>query len=1323
MIATSRTGNLDDARFATMAMQAMNQLRGSSLAISDAIPRFLSYVAAWVFLQWAEYEDRERQAVAEFDGEDYEPLLPEHLRTERWLEIPPDQFDQRVRLELLRHLDRPTSNPLADRVRWVVNSETLDFPDERPAVRVDIQHWLREAFDLSSAEGRDSASQMFDALLQQSISLTKGISWYTPQPVVDLMVELGAPAPGDRVYDPCFGMGGLLVASARRIRDAAKTCASGEWKRLQDQTIFGVELNRRVSAIAMTRIVLAGITSPGLEVGDALERPRHNGAERFDLILACPPWGYVGKLPRGEQTRFGHFRVTSRDQTTLFLQHAMDALRPGGRAVMAVPDGTLFGTGADKHVRRILLEEFETEGVISLPAGTFAPFTGIKSNVLVFRRREAREDIRFLVAGRLTGTRQRGVEPEQTPQEIARKFRSKEYGKDFWTVPVKELEKRNWELVAKKTGDRELNVQLKSFSRLDESIERTNLKAVAEVFAGVSYDRRSTQEAPDDDLVGVVRIADLKSGRVVSPELFLTAEAAEKVGEDRRLRPKDIVVSKSGTIGKIAIVPADEERYAPLRNCVAGKSLAVIRVSDTVLPEFVVGVLESDTYQNWLSGHARGSAIQNLSIQSLRNLPLPVPPLLLQQRVVRQLRQQVDGDCLAVLNETLNSGAVEAHAHSAVAVLQPLAQIKNLLTAPTTTPVSTLERAAEPFLEGTAFDENIPDWCRWWLDRMEQAVAPLASIRSVAPGPTLYAVLQDVRRKLKDTLPSDDEGELIVDETVNWQLDEAVYGVIEEFVTSFEAIVVQALDELLQQIDLQATLSESSVATGVDTELQLTLRNAGVLPLRAVALTTQPEVGSGRIAFLAEEGHHSLAVTIPAQIQGGKFHFQLEWKGQTLDGTEVGDAIDLAIEVQTTRNLVHTEDFGASPYVAGPPIDRIEMFIGRDEAMNRIRRQLSTSHRANVLLLEGNRRSGKTSILKRLAVGDVLDGWLPVYCSFQSGTGDSSKIGLPTAQVFRTIAIDIFKAAARQGTRTWFPDENVPESTGLKFQAEFIKAASRRFGEDDPFETFQLFLQAVFAAIEPNRLLLMLDEFDKLQAGIESGVTSPQIPENIRFLLHEYPSLSAILSYPRQRGLRRHEYWSVLFGLGHTIPVGALSSEDAKQLVTRPAEGKLVYVDQARDHIVELCAGQPFLIQTLCNHIFEEAAGSGDRTVTLRIVKDAAKAMAHSNEHFATLWNLYVDSERRKFILALCLQLEESPDPLNIRLLEIKLEEAGIIVRNQQQLIDDLDHLRELELLSMDSGGAAYHLTIPLMGEWIRHNIDIEGQKRRAVRESEEDQA
>ena len=183
--------------------------------------------------------------------------------------------------------------------------------------------------------------------------------------------------------------------------------------------------------------------------------------------------------------------------------------------------------------------------------------------------------------------------------------------------------------------------------------------------------------------------------------------------------------------------------------------------------------------------------------------------------------------------------------------------------------------------------------------------------------------------------------------------------------------------------------------------------------------------------------------------------------------------------------------------------------------------------------------------------------------------------------------------------------------------------------------------------------------------------------------MQHQPGLSAIITGSRRLKRLREEYWSALFGFGYRIGVSALPMEDARRLVTEPVEGRLDYLPQARDRIVNLCARHPFLIQSLCNRVFEHTAAGSSRTITRDIVEGAATEMVEDNEHFRTLWD-YAGNTRRRLLLAFCERLAEGPDPVNLDLLHVKLREKRVPFGGASDLADDIQELREIELIDLD---------------------------------------
>ncbi|APR86259.1 Hypothetical protein A7982_11608 [Minicystis rosea] len=338
-------------------------------------------------------------------------------------------------------------------------------------------------------------------------------------------------------------------------------------------------------------------------------------------------------------------------------------------------------------------------------------------------------------------------------------------------------------------------------------------------------------------------------------------------------------------------------------------------------------------------------------------------------------------------------------------------------------------------------------------------------------------------------------------------------------------------------------------------------------------------------------------------------------------------------------------------------------------------------------------------------------------CSFQGTIGDQAKDGIPTRELFRLIVRDIGLACSRAGCPVPLPGME-PASAPTLYKFQFVRALNGFFEDLDPYEALQVYVDLVLESIAPRRLLLMLDEFDKLQVGIDNQVTSPQVPENIRNLLQMRTGLAAIITGSRRLKRLREEYWSALFGFGHRIGVDPLEADEARELIMKPVEGRLSFEKAAVESIIDLTACQPFLVQSLCARVFELAKRHGHHRITAAGVEEAAQKMVRDNEHFMALWS-YAVTERRRFLLCLCRELAGGPLRVSADLLAQRMDTAGVHVL-VDAIDDDLRFLLELELVALANSdvGPDYRLAVPLMGMWMKEAVDAEAQRRRAVHEA-----
>jgi type I restriction enzyme M protein len=369
--------------------------------------------------------------------------------------------------------------------------------------------------------------------------------------------------------------------------------------------------------------------------------------------------------------------------------------------------------------------------------------------------------------------------------------------------------------------------------------------------------------------------------------------------------------------------------------------------------------------------------------------------------------------------------------------------------------------------------------------------------------------------------------------------------------------------------------------------------------------------------------------------------------------------------------------------------------------------------------LEGNRRAGKTSILKRLQQTNALPDWIPVYLQLQGAQGQDRRIGLPDREIFYNIARELILALHKAGRTIGVPGVGpiTPELPSPRVGVLLRDKLRGEFAKDNSFELLKLIVEESIDAARPKRLLLMLDEFDKVQEGIENGVTNPQVMDNLRFLFQNYSRLSGALVGLRRLRRVREDYWSALFGFGIVKSVGALERREAIELITHPVATRLIFPPSVCERILFLTACQPFLIQYLCQLIFEESAVTGERSITMKMVDMASELMTDVGEHFKHLWD-EAETERRRFLVSLVDRLTGGPDHVTFDLLSETLPLEGFEYSDLSLLADDLDILREQEILTLEEG-KTYRLALPLLSMWIKKHVDALMLRQRAKHEQE----
>lgn len=311
----------------------------------------------------------------------------------------------------------------------------------------------------NSTEELHVLSRTYETLLKEMRDAAGDAGeFYTPRPVVKLMVELVDPRLGESVLDPACGTGGFLVEAYAHLEQQCKTVKDRQI--LQQSSIQGGEAKPLPYLLANMNLLLHGLESPDIDSGNSLRFPLKEigDDDRVDVILTNPPFG--GEEERGILGNFPEDKQTA-ETALLFLQLIMRKLKrqpSPGRAAVVVPNGTLFGDGVCARIKRDLLTEFNLHTIVRLPDGTFAPYTNIPTNLLFFDRSGPSQDVWFyehpLPEGRKNYTKTQPLQFEEfTP--LMSWWKDREENERAWKVPARELLANNCNLELKNPNGKE----------------------------------------------------------------------------------------------------------------------------------------------------------------------------------------------------------------------------------------------------------------------------------------------------------------------------------------------------------------------------------------------------------------------------------------------------------------------------------------------------------------------------------------------------------------------------------------------------------------------------------------------------------------------------------------------------------------------------------------------------------------------------------------------------------------------------------------------------------------------------------------------------
>ncbi len=560
----------------------------------------------------------------------------------------------------------------------------------------------------------------------------------------------------------------------------------------------------------------------------------------------------------------------------------------------------------------------------------------------------------------------------------------------------------------------------------------------------------------------------------------------------------------------------------------------------------------------------------------------------------------------------------------------------------------------------------------------------LAGLHPVAEALYAYERMDTSRDKLA-YLASAVERLRRVDHLARTELGSADRPVIQYIAENWLAVMTGAISDLQTRAEIVCQLLTRHTWQDDTIPLVLKLRNDG----RGAALNLKITLVPAPEYTLVEE-----AAQIEQIAPGQEVRVELRVRPHLAEGADQFRA-RFVILYTDPRGADQVENFAdvvrllagegefqfiPNPYVVGTPLEAgSPLFFGRRDVVAFIQENLAALHRNNLVLI-GQRRTGKTSLLKQLPV-QLGDDYLPIYLDGQALGLDP---GLPN--FFLSLATEIAFALEDRNFVIDLPEyDDFADSPATAFE--------RRF------------LTRVREVIEDRHLLIMFDEFEELESAVQRGNLDPSIFGFLRHLIQHSDNLSVIFCGTHRLEELAADYWNVLFNISLYRQIAYLEQPEATRLIQEPVfEYGMRYDDLALDKIWQVTAGHPYFLQLLCHSLVNQHNKTERGYVTVADVNEALDDILASGEaHFVFLWTEATPEER--LVLAVLSRMIPLTGHATLVQVADYLAERGVDL--ERRVISDALHNLTLRNILTATGesdpsiGEAYRWRLGLLGLWV----------------------
>ena len=476
----------------------------------------------------------------------------------------------------------------------------------------------------------DVKGDAFEYFLKHSVTVGNDLGeYFTPRHIVQLIVELVDPGFPETVYDPCCGTGGFLIEAYRHI--AQKVVTTPAIRRvLENETIYGRELTG-TARIAKMNMILAGDGHTNIRQQDALKEPVHGA---YKVVLT--------NFPFSQKTSYGNFYgLNTEDANLVFLKHALDACKDGGRIGVVVPEGLLFReTSQYRNTRQFLIENFAVEAVIALHNFVFQPYTGQPTAILILTKSRLGKSVWFyevLEDGYKKTVSKKGRAPNSSGENHLVELRS------IWNE--KPESERSFAISLDRIRENGFKLSFSSYRPRPEKtgwLPLGGTDGVCKIMIGSTPSTKVQEYWGGEYAYSWVTITDMTKKFVTSTQRSIT-QLGIRNSRSKRMPEGTVLVSFKLSVGKTAI--AGKDLYT--NEAIAG----LVPKGPQVLPEYLYYLIPSLDLNAYMQPAAKGKTLNKRILEGIR---IPVPPINEQEEFVRkmnrlentvvQLRDKADGE-------------------------------------------------------------------------------------------------------------------------------------------------------------------------------------------------------------------------------------------------------------------------------------------------------------------------------------------------------------------------------------------------------------------------------------------------------------------------------------------------------------------------------------------------------------------------------------------------------------------------------------------------------------------------------------------------------